>query len=276
MKLNNQYLSFILFALPLLMIFTVGCEDSVDSVDSFYQEGDSNYPTVLYPLSEKAIQQLQTEFDSLNHSRICSKINKYGFIGNDTYHRAYQDIPISKDSALILAVNTLIKNSKFVNVDSKEKLLAGNYKITQLNSEGTGWRIMFGPQIYNGFELPLTFIYVRLYGNEPYSISGHWYTNIYIPARFKINEEAAKDKVVGEKIKWYGVDGSPREFIVTSESISSKIIKTIIPVEGMDSIELRVIWKIPIIIFPNGGIGWHIFLDVMTGEIIEIIQEFRS
>lgn len=261
----------ILIFIPLLLIFAFySCKENLVTSD---EESDLKYPTILYPLSEEKIQQLQNEFDTLNDYKICSKINKYGFIGNDRYNRVYQNVPIDRDSALILAINTLLKNSKYVNIKDSATLISNGYNIIQGNAESTRWKIIFGPQIYNGFELPFTWLHIWIYGNEPYAITGHWYSNIYIPSKYKIDTEKAKEKVAGQKIIWYDIAGNPQEYIVTDESISADISKTIYPVEKGSSIELRVTWKIPIKFFSN-DVGWHIYLDVMDGEIVNIVQEF--
>jgi len=271
--MKNKISKLLLLFIPLLIsIVLYSCKESSVSPD---EETDSQYPTILYPISEEKAQQLQNEFDSLNNFKVCSKIDKYGFIGNDHYDRVYQNIAISKDSAFALAVNTLLKNSKYVYVKDSASLISGNYNILQVNPEGTRWKIVFGPQVYNNFELPFTWIYIWIYGNEPYAIAGHWYSDIYIPSKYKIDKVKAKQKVIGEKIIWYGTGGNPQELIVTDESIGDSISKAIYPVEKENSIELRVTWKIPIKFLSNDA-GWHIYLDVMTGEIVNIIQEFRT
>lgn len=272
MKYKNIYRTLISFIPLLLNITFYGCNEDLITSN---EETDSKYPTILYPLSEEKIRQLQNEFDTLNNYKICSKINKYGFIGNDRYNRVYQNIAISKDSAFILAVNTLLKNAKYVNVKDSVTLILSDYGITQVNVEGTRWKIVFGPQHYNDFELPFVWIYVWVYGNEPYAMEGHWFSDIYIPSKYKINKVVAKQKMVGEKIIWYDMSGNPQEFIVTNESISDDITKAIYPVEKENSIELRVTWKITIKFFSNEA-GWHIYLDVMDGEIVNITQEFRT
>ena len=270
MKYNIPKL--ILLISLLLIIIHYGCKDDLVTSED---EIDLNYPAILYPIPEENVQQLQNEFDSLNDYKICSKIDKYGFIGNDTYNRIYQNTTISEDSAFILAVNTLLKNSRYVNVKDSVSLLSSGYNIIKVNPEGTKWKIVFGSQIYEDYELPYTWIYVWIYGNEPYAIAGHWYSDIYIPSKYKIDKENAKQKVVGEKIIWYDISGNPQEFIVTSESIIDEFSKAIYPVEKENAIELRVTWKIPIKFLSNDT-GWHIYLDVMTGEIVNTIQEFRT
>jgi hypothetical protein len=238
------------------------------------EETDFNYPTTLSPLSDDKIQQLQNEFDALNEYKICSKINKYGFVGSETYNRIYQNTTISKDSAFAIAVNTLLKNSKYVNIKDSVTLLSHDYNIIQVNVEGTRWKIIFGPQNYDGYEIPFTWINVWVYGNEPYAIAGHWYSDIYIPDNYKIDKENAKQKITGEKIIWHDSSGNPQEFIVTSESIDDEFSNAIFAVEKENSIELRATWKIPIKFVSD--VGWHIYLDVMSGEIVNITQEFRT
>lgn len=249
--------------------------DCTQNFSTSINDDDPNYPTVLKPLFAGTIRQLQNDFDNLNDHKICSIIDSYGFIGEDTYHRIYQNFPIQADSALTLAVNTLLKNAKYVNVKDKVSLLSGGYKIIQVNPEGTKWKIMFGPQLYNGIELPFIRIYVWIYGNEVYAISGHWYSDIYVPANFKIDQERAKRIITGEKIRWCDSGGNPHDFIVTAESVGAEISTAIYPVETANSIELRVTWKIPVF-FLGTDVGWHIYLDAMQGKIVKIVQEFRT
>jgi len=272
MKNNLINLRLILLSLLLLYIACFGCKADLITSDV---ETDLNYPTTLHPLSEEKIQQLQNEFDALNKNKPCSKINKYGYIGNDRCHRAYQLVPISQDRAFVLAVSTILKNARYVNITDSVTLIASGYKVIQSDTASTKWKIIFGPQIYNGFELPFTWITVRIYGNEPYTLTGHWYSDIYIPSRYTIDKEKAKQKVVGEKLIWGDIAGTPQEFVITDESISDNISNAIFPLEKENSIELRVIWKIPIL-FSSDFVGWHIYIDVITGEIVKIIQEFMT
>jgi len=262
--------------IPLQLIITFcGCKKNLTSeVDT----GDLSlgYPTILTPLSTAQIKHLQNEFDSLNNFKICSKIDKYGFTGDETYTRPFQMIPFDKDSAIELAVTTLLKNSKYTKVKDRVAIISNGYEVRQLDTEGIRWLIIFNPQHYYGYEIPFSRIYVLIYGNEAYAITGHWYSNIYIPSQFNIEKEKAKQKVVGEKITWNDFGGTPHEFIVTTESVSDTISGVVFPVEKDNSIEMRVTWMIPIFFSDGGGIGWHIYIDVITGDIVQISQEFLT
>jgi hypothetical protein len=267
MKCKQFVLSQFVFVLSVLLY---GCEKHPITSDG---EQDSRYPTTLYPISQEKIQQLQSEFDSLNNFKICSKINNYGFIGNERYNRVYQNIPISRDDAFLLAVNSLLKNAKYVNIKDSITLLASSHSTYQIDVEGTKWKIIFGPQIYCGFEIPYTWINVWIYGNEPYAITGHWYSEAYFPPKYTFNKEDVQKGIIGEGLIWYDIAGKPQEFVVAEESIGEEIVNAIIPIETENSIELRITWKIPIK-FSANFIGWHIYIDVMCGEIVKIVQEF--
>jgi len=52
------------------------------------------------------------------------------------------------------------------------------------------------------------------------------------------------------------------------------ITKAIVPIENEDNITLHLTWKIPILY--SDFIGWHVYFDVMTGEIVNITQEFMT
>ncbi|MBN2013281.1 hypothetical protein JW960_28380 [candidate division KSB1 bacterium] len=232
---------------------------------------DPNYPTTLNPLSASQIAQLQAEFDSLNNPPLCTTINKYGFTGDDSNCRCYQMVEMEEADVIDLAIQTVLKNSKFTNANDSI-LLRSTVWATSTNK--IRWNVRFGPQQYHGYELPFTWIYVRIYDREAYSIARYWYKDICIPDHDNIGAQQAANKVIDEKIVWYNFGGSAQSFIVSNDDIGSPINKAIYPVETEESIKLRVTWKIPILF--SGFVGWHIYLDTMTGEIVEIIQEFRT
>jgi hypothetical protein len=224
------------------------------------------YPTTLYPLSESELNALQAEFDSLNNNRICTYLDEYGLTRNGRYCRTFNNTKISQDSALDIAVNTVLRNSKFTNVKDRLLLIENGYTIRVNSSDSSKWEIRFNPQHYEGLEIPFSWINVIISGHEPYSITGHWYSNILIPQHDNFNIEEAKQKILEEKIVWYGIDGKPRDYYISKNSILEPINKAIFPLRKENLIELRVTWKIPIDF--GGFTGWYIYFDSITGEIV--------
>ena len=253
----------------LLTIIFVSCNDSVTSLDKL---DELNYPTILHPLSDSQIQQLQSEFDTLNDDKICSKINNYCFVEAQICPGPSFNFGISDDSAKLIAANCLVKNSKFTKTYDKNNLLQNIHRVIKINENNSKWKVTFGPQKYKDYEIPYSFITVWISGKEAYEIDGHWYNDVYTPLKFKFQEEDAKQKIIGEKITWFGY-GS-HELTITEETIDDNMSKAIIPIENEDSIELHVTWKIPIIY--SGFIGWYVYVDVMTGVIVTITQEFMT
>jgi len=264
-----------LFYMLSLSILIYGCSKNQSPLSSNHGILDPHYPTILYSLSSQQLQLLQDEFDVLNDYKICTKLNKYGFTADLEYNFPPNPrIKLTENEALQIATSTLIKNKKYTNVADRLDLLTSVYKINSLETDDTKWRIIFGPQQYKECVVQNTLIFVWLHGDGVYGISGFWYPEIYIPIINNVDIDEAKEKIIGEKIIWHGFGGEPHEFIVSDNSIADSVVKSIFPLEKEESIELRVTWKIPIIF--GSFIGWHIYLDTMTREIIQITQEFRT
>lgn len=235
---------------------------------------DPNYPTTWLPLPPGQLQQLQQEFDALNGNRIVSILDRYGFVGSEHGYRPYAMVKIGPDEALRIAVQAILKNAKFTNVKDSAALFSSSRDVASVTVDSIRWKIIFGPQMWNGVDIPFMTITVWVYGNEPYQISGHWIDGVYIPPGLKTNKEEAKKAVLGKQIIWYDISGKPVEFIVSEESISDEMALTLFPLEKDDTIEIRIVWKIPIL--SGTMVGWHVYLDAVTGELVDTIQEFRT
>jgi hypothetical protein len=114
---------------------------------------------------------------------------------------------------------------------------------------------------------------VYLYGDGVYSILDSWYKDIYIPPIEKVEEDNIKPRLIGEKIIWYTTAGHPVEFIITSESIIENYTKLIFPIKKENSIELRISWEVQI---RSGILGWYLYLDTTTNEILTAIPTFNT
>ena len=259
-----------------LLLFIIGCEAPSSPPSEKDYEIDPNYPTTIYPLSDAEWQILQTELDSLNDSKLCTNLNAYGFTEKQNYFAVHPNpnIKITKAEALQIALDCLNKNKKFTNISDTSAISKNIVTISPTNTDSTCWVIRFGNQSYHGYEILKSHVSVVTFGDGVYYILGCWYLDIFIPSIENVDIEQAKSLVTGESIIWAGYNGEPHEFIVTEESIIDSIVKVIYPVETDSSLELRVTWKIPIRFLDFAG--WHIYLDTSTGDIITIIQEFRT
>lgn len=273
--MNTRLKIFLIFCSCLILISS-SCR--IDRFPFYINGGivDPNYPTILKPLTSAELSQLQKEFNELNDHKIQTQLNKYGFTGKWDFSISHPnpDIPLSKSQAINLAIQCIFKNKKFTNVNDTTLFRSSLIHSSKGNIEGTEWILRFSPQVLKGYEVITNFIAVLLYGDGVYCISGFWYPDIYIPEIDIISIDGAKQIISGQKIIWYDIMGNPVEFIVSDDKIGNNIIKTIYPIIENDLTELRLTWKIPILF--DDWVGWHIYVDTMTGEIISTIQEFRT
>ncbi len=89
MEIVNKYFIF----LTLFLVFVImNCNKKNDGIInpdiSKNINTDLNYPAKILPLPSDKLIQLQAEFDSLNENKLSSKLNKYGFVGNDIDYRS--------------------------------------------------------------------------------------------------------------------------------------------------------------------------------------------
>jgi len=264
---------YILLFILILILFFIGCEgdsDLLSADDNDKNIFDHNYPFTIMPLSTQMLNELQTEFDNLNENQLCSKLNKYGFTISETYCRSWDSVTTNEETALRIAKNVILKNSKFTNVIDYESLNSCRYFISRLS--GDKWKVRFEQQNLDGLQIISGKISVRIYGGEPYSIDGNWYRSVYIPLVNNISKEDAQRLIIGEKIYWVGFSGL-QEFIIKESSIDDKIEKVICPWYKEEQIEMRVIWKIPIKI-DKYFVGWYAYVDTTIGEILTFAQQF--
>ncbi|HPC35390.1 MAG TPA: hypothetical protein P5268_00845 [Candidatus Marinimicrobia bacterium] len=261
-----------LFLLVFILFININCDITSSNSDKV----DEDYPTTIFPLSDDEWQVLQNEFDALNNSTVQTKLNKYGLTGKMDISKIHPNpgIKIDESKALDIAAKFVVKNSKFTNVTDSLEFINRLNRSNVLEEDSTEWKLRFSSQIYKGYEIKYSEITILLYGDGVRLIYGSWYKDIYIPERNNYSIDEAKKKIIGQSIIWYGTGGEPYEFIVSPESISEPIEKVIFPLEQDTSLEFRIVWKIPILF--GGFVGWHIYFDTTTGEIVAIIQKFQT
>jgi len=272
-KILNKKAGLIFLICCHICILVFACD--VGTILYSHRSHDSGYPATLFPLPPDTLAQLQTQFEILNDHKICTGLNKYGWTGHDCCRRSNPGIRIAGETdAMWCAVHTLIKNSRFTNVKDSIALMSAVPRVTCISDDSTHWGIRFGAQRYHGMEVRNTGITVSLYGDGVFNIDGFWYDDFYIPPEEAVDRDMAACMVTGKEIEWSGIGGEPHLFTVTGKSVGNDIQKVISPLLLEDAIELRIAWKIPILF--DSFTGWHIYMDVMTGEILETVQEFRT
>ena len=271
----NINLYIIVFGLTFLILFN--CSKDKNPVSNFHE----NYPIIIRPLNDTELQGLKNQFHAKN-PRVCSTLDKYGFTGIRKTCYGYngegiQGSDVNVEQMIRKAKEFIFINSQFTNVLDTSLL-----QIRQWRSTNISWwinnyfEVSFKEQVYKS--LPVidynTRIKVKLDSLGVFSIEGYWYDEIYIPPVDQINVKDAKKEVVGIEIIWHDSGGSPLKFIVNENNLNYPVTKVIYPIKSDNSIELRIAWEIPVTI--DDLIGWHIYFDTMKGEILQIIQEFRT
>ena len=256
-----------------LICFLISCSDTTSSSED-NQDEKHQYATILTPIPSDSLNILQAEFDSLNNNRIVTILNQYGLTGSEDRYHPWELNIISENQALHLAKEALLLNSKFTNVsDSSALFLRGTNKF----DEGNRWKIVFEAQVYNSYKVVYSEINVWVHGGETYRIAGFWFSSINIPLVDNISPDVAKESIVGEQITYYSSSGTPVIFTVAEESIIDSTEKVIFPYKNNDNLELRVVWKIGIKLDEFDDFNaWDLYLDTSTGEIVAIVQNFRT
>jgi hypothetical protein len=238
----------------------------------------SNYPTTIYPLSSDKLSKYQSEYQTLNNNKVCTSLNEYGFCEYDLtpcMDRSILRTEITDETKMInMAKEFISKNSKFTGISNIDELQLSSSTgvhgcIKCDGSEGDikniNWRVCFANQIYNGYEVFNTDLFIFLDINGVYMIGGNWYPKINIPDSNEFDLEKAKQSLYGHKISF--LCWTPINITVSAENIQEDARKVIIPYKIEDRIELRVAWEI--LIYSSGSTPlWIIYVDVMTGEII--------
>lgn len=225
-----------------------------------------NYPTILYPLTESELATARSTLDSINNTQIAVSLDKYGLLDWSGLVNRGQSTIQDVNVAISMAKSSLSKFNKFSNITDTVSLVI--YSATKGHGSNlwSDWSIGFENQVYQDLFVEKTGIFILVH-EDVRQIMGHHFTDIFIPTEDIIDKELVTMSIDGYLIE-YECWG-PAEDVVDSDDINNVEIETVIfPIEVNESLEFRVTYKIPI------GISWHIFIDVITGEIIEILQLF--
>ena len=227
-----------------------------------------NYPTILFPLPESELRMLKAEFDSLNHTKMQSELDEYGFIKTIGLLDRGQSTITDTNIVVSKAKSAVWKFRKFTNVIDTNLLIV---KQATRSSSGffTDWYIHL-KQPYKGLVIDAKEISVLVH-QEVVQMYGNTYKNVFIPIHDLITIERAIESLLGYEIEYYC--WTREKFIVSIDKVfTDQVSMVIYPKKSSNKIELRVVWKIPI------GSGrypqWNFYIDVLTGEIVYIHQLF--
>ena len=265
--------------------YDVDCNSKIDIIDALiiaqYYVGMRDslpgcttraYPTTLKRLSDARIATLQAEFEALNNNTVFGTIGPYGLLTcySIPYGQAPTGNPLTDEAeVLTLAREALIKNTKFTNVTSSTRL--DNYRVIHASAT-SNWTVEFHFDYYDyNQNIPQLFSTISVEVNrEVYCIEYHVYpAMIKLPAA-KVAPAEAMTAVLGEVLIYYDFAGQPQEYTVTEESLTiPPSMKWIIPRETSEGMEYHYCWQVDI----AEGM-WNIYVDVVTGEIIHVKQNF--
>jgi len=266
---------FFICIIILTSVFLIGCQDGSLFSDLFNEvihlEG---YPYTIYAKSAEEIGLLQSEFDSLNENKICMVLDQFGFTDDSHCGEKLVDENIVDQKRILSIVkSTLFKNSKFTNVTDTSHLEIS--KFAQVGQSPYHHKIYFENQVIEGLNVEQSRIVVFFYGNYVYRIVGSWYPDFSVPSESSgYTVSRAKYKILWKKYEY--PCWTPGEIIITPQSILDDYTeRCIYPILSDESIEFRVVYRFSISHGNTQSPGFHIYVDIITGEIIAFIQLFR-
>ncbi len=256
----------------LLLILTSCEKDEVSSPSN--GNANKSYPTILYKLSQPELDSLQVKFNQkILDTGYLAKLDSFGLLGHYGVLSRGQSNISDPTQAISLAKTALLRLSDFSNILDTSALYikeATNYNPTPTNF--SDWRIIFKNQSYNGMEVWDTQI-MAIVADNFILLDGHYYNNIFIPKQDVISKEQVKRNLLGTEIQYFG--WTPETFTITDSTIDLETMEQCIyPLIKVSSIELRVVWKVPISPAPGNPAMWYYFIDVLTGEKIALEQLF--
>jgi hypothetical protein len=250
-----------------ILIFFISCKkDEISSPSNI--DPNSSYPTTIYKLSNSEFDSLKVQFKNrLQGTIYTANLDSFGLLGD--YYKWPKGTSLIPDTlqAVTLTKTAFLKLNDFSNVSDTSNLIVEGI------IDFVGWRtIIFKYQIYQGLEVWGTNI-TGMVTNDSIYLSGHHYKDIFIPQQNLISKDSIKSLLIGKEI-YYSCDAVGK-FIVDDSSININTIEQCIyPLIKNNSIELRVAWKVPITPFYSQYVMWDYFVDVLTGEEIDVLQLF--
>jgi hypothetical protein len=199
-----------------------------------------------------------------------AQIDSFGLLGyyNGGVAKPRGSTITNSAQAISLAKSAMLDLSQFTNVSDTSALVV---RRAEINGATKDWEIIFANQSYKGLEVWNTRVDAIVADQFILLYQQHHYKDIVIPQLNVVSKERVKAKLVGTEIKYQC--WTPSSYVITDSSINLDTVEECIyPLLKMNSIELHVVWKVPISL--PSFVGWYYFIDVLTGETIAVEQLF--
>ncbi len=227
-----------------------------------------DYPTVYRKLPLATLDSLKVEYAQSN-PYLRNSLDEYGFSGYSSENvestpPPQTDFPTDTE-AFSLAVDFLLKNSKYTGVPNSESLESLEVRTMHTDPPSRTY-FRFYPQKIDTISVQLTGIILHLQYDEVVYCSGNWYPEIYIPEEFEVSAEEAINSLEGRTVTHYTFAGQPYHILIEKDSLEGiEAGLAIVPKESNHELRLHVTWLIELP-FP---VAYRFYIDVMTGEIIQ-------
>jgi hypothetical protein len=228
------------------------------------------YPTTLHKLPAATLLQKREGFASDN-IYLMSSLTDYGFCG-------FADDIQSAEAPAVLTPFTeaeaVEKVNNFVSAYPSETGVKNSsglsfYQIdygSDYYDGSTSWTLKSDNQKIDTIEVLNSSIGFVVKNREIISCLGNWFPKVCIPGKFNVTREMASSSLLNHVIGHSTIAGQIYKVTISEEDLRlSKVNLKILPIISDDRIELRVCWQFDI----PGPVSYKIFVDVITGKIVE-------
>lgn len=252
---------------------------STPKVDIAVPSPIADYPFVLKPISQTTLKSLNKEFNVANKKKqICTELNEFGLTSrNRSCDREILDIVINDEDKIVAKVKDwVLKNSKFTGVTNISDLIVESTTRLNLNSQRkfTGLIVYFRRQNYSGLSVegPTDRLVVYADAVGVARVDGFQFPSIKVPLEPKVSSAFARRKFVGKTLTSMDISGNPVNYTVEQKDLGSSGHKVIFVRKTSSGLEFRLAWKVSV----GQPTMWSGYVDAITGEELDILQEFVS
>ena len=243
----------------LMIILLPGCEK---------YDIPKDYPTTYYILSSGALSKQRSEYSSRN-PYISSSLNEFGFCG-------YSGAPLSvttppsagaktREEIIDIVKHFVSENRNETGVDHPDAITFSVASTDTGYNGSVGWYFRTANQRADTIEVLNTSILFHVTNASMTLCCGNWYPEIFIPRKFNISQDVAKNNLIGKVVSHYSFDGTLSQVTIAAADVeNSSVNLKIIPAEDDGKIELHLCWQVNI----PAPVYYEIYIDVMTGSII--------